>query len=190
MEYQDILDFWFGKPEEAKYGKSRKFWFIKDDEFDLKIKSQFQNIYQQAATGKLDFWQDQPLSCLALIIILDQFPRNMFRGLSQAFATDNKAKTHAQIAVKRKFDLQLIPVQRWFIYLPFEHSENLADQEIAIRLFDSLQNHADSKSAIAYAYRHREVIQKFGRFPHRNQILGRTNTPEETKFLQQPGSGF
>lgn len=190
MEYQKILNFWFGKPEERNYGKPRKFWFVKNDQFDLKIKSQFQNFYEQAAAGKLNSWQEQPLSCLALIIILDQFPRNMFRGSPQAFATENLALDHARIAITRKFDLQLITVQRWFIYLPFEHSENLEDQETSIKLFDSLQAHADSKSAIDYAYRHWEVIQKFGRFPHRNQILGRTNTPEEIEFLKQPGSGF
>ncbi|MGF1540870.1 MAG: DUF924 family protein [Pleurocapsa sp.] len=190
MEYQTILNFWFGKPEDIDYGKPRKFWFVKNDEFDLKIKSQFQNLYEQAALGKLSCWQEQPLSCLALIIILDQFPRNMFRNSTQAFATDNLALAYARIAIAHQFDRQLIPVQRWFIYLPFEHSENLADQETSIKLFDSLQTHADSQSAIDYAYRHWEIIQKFGRFPHRNQILARTNTQEEIEFLKQPGSGF
>ena len=190
MEYQKILNFWFGKSDEINYGKPRKFWFVKSDELDSKIKSQFKNIYQKAAAGELNYWQEQPLSCLALIILLDQFPRNMFRGSPQAFATDDQAKTCAELAIKRRFDIQLIPVQRWFIYLPFEHSENLKDQETALKLFDTLQAHADSKSSIDYAYRHWEVIKKFGRFPHRNQILGRTNTPEEIEFLNQPGSSF
>ena len=190
MEYQKILNFWFGKPEDINYGKPCKFWFVKSDEFDLKLKSQFQNLYEQAAIGELEVWQEQPLSCLALIITLDQFPRNMFRGLPQAFATDAQAKTYAQVAIAHQFDTQLIPVQRWFIYLPFEHSENLEDQKISIKLFDSLRSHADSKTSIDYAYQHWEVIQKFGRFPHRNQILGRKNTPEEIEFLNQPGSGF
>lgn len=190
IEYQKILNFWFGKPEESNYGKPRKFWFIKNKEFDYKIKSQFHNVYEQAAAGKLNNWQHQPLSCLALIIILDQFPRNMFRNSPRAFATDNLAKALAQYAITYQFDTKLIPVQRWFIYLPFEHSENLEDQETSIKLFDSLPANADSKSAINYAHRHWEVIQRFGRFPHRNQILGRTNTSEETKFLQQAGSSF
>ena len=190
MEYQKVLNFWFGKPEDINYGKPREFWFVKNDEFDRKIKSQFYSLYEQAAAGKLHHWQQQPLSCLALIIILAQFPRNMFRGSPQAFATDDRAKTHAKYAITNQFDLQLIPVQRWFIYLPFEHSENLEDQETSIELFARLQAHADSKSAIDYAYRHWQVMQRFGRFPHRNRVLGRTNTPEETEFLKQSGSGF
>lgn len=190
MEYHKILNFWFGKPEESNYGKPRKFWFIKDNEFDRKIKSQFQNLYEQAAADKLNNWQYQPLSCLALIIILDQFPRNMFRNSPRAFATDNQAKTFAEYAITHRFDTKLIPVQRWFIYLPFEHSENLEDQATSIKLFDSLQADVDSKNAIDYAHRHWEVIQRFGRFPHRNQILGRINTAEEITFLQQAGSSF
>ena len=114
----------------------------------------------------------------------------MFRGLPQAFATDERAKNHAEYAVTHKFDIQLIPVQRWFIYLAFEHSEDLEDQGTSLKLFNSLKTHPDSKSAIDYAARHWKVIQRFGRFPHRNRLLGRTNTPEETEFLNQPGSGF
>lgn len=190
MEYQKVLNFWFGQPEDSEYGKPREFWFVKSDEFDLQVKSQFYNLYEQAAAGNINDWQQQPLSCLALIIILDQFPRNMFRNSPRAFATDQLAKAFAQKAVLNQFDTQLIPVQRWFVYLPFEHSENLADQETSIQLFQSLSVYPDSQSTIEYAYRHWEIIQRFGRFPHRNQILGRKNTPEETEFLQQPGSGF
>ncbi|MGV2828942.1 DUF924 family protein [Myxosarcina sp. GI1(2024)] len=190
MEYQKVLDFWFSKPEDLNYGKALKFWFVKNDELDLKIKSQFQHLYERAAAGELHYWQQQPLSCLALIIVLDQFPRNMFRGSPRAFATDERAKSHAQYAITHQFDLQLIPVQRWFIYLPFEHSENLEDQETSLKLFNSLPAHPDRKSAIDYAYRHWKIIQRFGRSPHRNQILGRTNTPEETEFLQQADSKF
>lgn len=190
MEYQKVLDFWFGKSDEANYGKPRQSWFVKNDEFDLKIESQFQTLYKQAAANELNDWQRQPSSCLALIIILDQFPRNMFRNSPKAFATDNQAKAFAQYAIAHQFDTQLIPVQRCFMYLPFEHSENLADQETSVKLFDILKAYPDSKSTVDYAFRHWEIIQRFGRFPHRNQILGRTNTPEETEFLKQPGSGF
>lgn len=190
MEYQKVVNFWFGAPEELNYGKPRQFWFVKNDEFDLEIKFQFQNLYERAAAGELNDWQQQPLSCLALIIILDQFPRNMFRNSPKAFATDDRVQAFAKYAITRQFDTELIPVQRWFMYLPFEHSENLADQETSIKLFNTLQADPNSKSTIDYAYRHWEIIQRFGRFPHRNQILGRTNTPEETEFLKQPGSGF
>lgn len=190
MESQQVLNFWFGKPEDPDYGKPRKSWFVKSDEFDRQIKSQFQGLYQQAAANELATWREKPLSCLALIILLDQFPRNMFRNSPQAFATDVQAKTYAQEALKEKFDTQLLPIQRWFMYLPFEHSENLVDQEISIKLFASLQSHLNSQNSIEYAYRHRDIIQRFGRFPHRNQILGRQSTPAELEFLQQPGSGF
>ena len=190
MQYNEVLDFWFGNSEDSGYGKPRKSWFIKDEKFDQFLKSRFTEIYQQAAIGNLYPWQEQPLSCLALIIVLDQFPRNIFRGLPQAFATDKQALNHSRYAIEQGFDAQLLPVQRWFMYLPFEHSENLADQEKSVQLFATLKYHSDSQSSIDYAYRHFEVIKRFGRFPHRNRILGRENTPEETEFLNQPGSSF
>ncbi|MDJ0747795.1 MAG: DUF924 family protein [Xenococcaceae cyanobacterium MO_167.B27] len=190
MQHKEILDFWFGKPEDSNYGKPRKFWFIKDEELDQIIKSRFREIHQQAAMGNLDHWREKPLSCLALIIVLDQFSRNMFRGLPQAFATDAQALNYAQYAIAKSFNSQLLPVQRWFIYLPFEHSEDLAYQEKSVQLFRTLTEDSESQSAINYAYKHFEVIKKFGRFPHRNKILGRENTPEEIEFLKQPGSSF
>ena len=189
-QFQQILDFWFGKPDSPNYGKPRREWFIKSEEFDREITVRFLSYYPQAATGKLDSWQNQPLGCLALIILLDQFPRNMFRKQPQAFATDAQALKFAKYAVTQEFDQQLLPVQRWFIYLPFEHSENLADQHRAVELFSSLKDDPDSASSIEYAHRHLQVIERFGRFPHRNTILGRPSTAEEQEFLQQPGSSF
>ena len=189
-QFQEVLDFWFGQPEEESYGKPRKEWFIKNTAFDGEVRSRFLELYQQAASGKLDTWRETPLSCLALIIILDQFPRNMFRQTPQAFATDAQALTNAKRAVASQFDRQLLPVQRWFVYIPFEHSENLADQELSVQLFSTLKDDPDSSSTIDYALRHYEVIKRFGRFPHRNPILGRSSTPEELAFLQQPGSSF
>ena len=185
-----IIDFWFGRPEDKGYGQPQKFWFIKDKEFDRTCRSRFLETYQQAAKGELIKWQEQALSCLALIIVLDQFPRNMFRNSPSAFATDYQALKISKYAVYKGFDRHLFPVQRWFIYLPFEHSENLADQEIALKLFNNLKDDPDSQASIDYAYRHWEVIKRFGRFPHRNQILGRESTPEEKEFLKQPGSKF
>jgi uncharacterized protein (DUF924 family) len=146
--------------------------------------------YRQAAEGKLNHWQEQPLSCLALIILLDQFPRNIFRDRPQAFATDAQALEFAQYAVDRGFDRQLLPVQRWFIYLPLEHSENLEHQQQAVKLFSTLKDDPDSASAIDYACHHLRIIERFGRFPHRNRILGRSTTPQEEEFLKQPGSSF
>ncbi len=186
----EILNFWFGSPDEPGYGKQRAVWFTKDEEFDEKVRSRFLPDYNLAASGQLDRWQNTPLSCLALIILLDQFPRNMFRGEPKAFATDSLALAAAQHAVAQKFDRQLIPVQRCFIYLPFEHSENLENQQQAVALFEQLRHYPDTASDIDYAYQHLEIIERFGRFPHRNQILGRETTPEESAFLQQPGSSF
>ncbi len=189
-DVRKILDFWFGTPKDKDYGKPRKFWFKKDALVDQKIRSQFLPIYEQAVRGDLDHWKNTPLSCLALILVLDQFPRNMFRNSPQSFATDNQALKLAQYAVSQQFDRQLLPVQRWFIYLPFEHSENLTHQQQAVALLSTLKDDPNSQSAIEFATRHYQVIERFGRFPHRNKILGRISTPEEIDFLKKPGSSF
>jgi uncharacterized protein (DUF924 family) len=189
-QVQEILEFWFGKPDDLDYGKSRKVWFTKNPEFDREVRSRFLPVYQQAAAGELDDWKASPQGCLALIILLDQFPRNMFRGQSQAFATDPQALFYAKHAVTNGFDRELLPIQRQFIYLPFEHSENLTDQHQCIKLFSTLQDYPECISGVDYAHRHFQVIERFGRFPHRNEILGRETTPEEAEFLQQPGSSF
>ena len=185
-----ILDFWFGSREQVSYGKPRQIWFIKKNEFDREVQLRFFNDYEQAAAGELDSWKSTPLSCLALILLLDQFPRNMFRGTARAFATDWQALSAAQYAIAQGYDRELLSVQRWFVYCPFEHSENLEDQNRSVALFQQLSDDPDSADAINYAIRHREVIVRFGRFPHRNEILERVSTPEELEFLQQPGSSF
>lgn len=188
-KFDEILDFWFGSPDDACYGKQRSFWFTKKPKFDQKLKSRFLSDYEQAAAGQLDGWKQSPHSCLALILLLDQFPRNMFRGTAQAFATDEQALSVAQHAVANNFDRELLTVERWFVYLPFEHSENLEHQHQCVELFRQL---CDPESAVTldYAIRHLSVIERFGRFPHRNAILGRATTPEEAEFLKQPGSSF
>lgn len=185
-----ILNFWFLSPDHPDYGKPQKFWFIKNPEVDAEIKRLFLGDYEQAANGKLDVWRESPQSCLALILLLDQVSRNLFRGTPQAFATDNQALATAQFAVQSGFDRNLLPVQRWFIYLPFEHSEDLQMQSQSVALFEQLKDDQDSASPIDYAILHYQVIERFGRFPHRNQILGRESTPEEVEFLKQPGSSF
>ncbi|MCF2972189.1 DUF924 domain-containing protein [Synechococcus sp. Nb3U1] len=187
---EEILKFWFGDPTGSEYGQSRPEWFKKDPEFDRTIEEQFLPVYEQAAAGQLESWQGSPSTCLALILVLDQFPRNMFRDTPRAFATDPLALQAARQAVTQGFDRQLLPVQRWFVYLPFEHSEDLADQQRSMELFGQLQSDPASQSAIDYARRHLEIIKRFGRFPHRNTILGRPSTPAELEFLQQPGSSF
>jgi uncharacterized protein (DUF924 family) len=182
---QEILQFWFGETLQP-----RKEWFQKNPEFDVEIRSRFLSIYEQAATNQLDSWVNLPESCLALVIVLDQFPRNLFRGQPQTFATDARALTVAQIAVEQGFDRPLPGVQRFFFYLPFEHSENLDHQNQAVQFFEQFQNDPDLQDTYDYALRHRAVIARFGRFPHRNAILGRESTPEEIEFLKQPGSSF
>ncbi|MEJ1935902.1 DUF924 family protein, partial [Nostoc sp. NIES-2111] len=187
---QDILHFWFGHPDEPNYGKQKSFWFIKNPEVDEELKTRFLKDYQQAAAGDLDDWLNSPATCLALIILLDQLPRNIFRGTPAAFATDLKALAAAQHAIIQGYDRQFLPVQRWFFYLPFEHSENLAHQQQSVKLFQELSHDPESASTITYALQHLEIIERFGRFPHRNRILGRVSTPEEEEFLKQPGSSF
>lgn len=188
--WQEVLDFWFGTPDSPEYGKSRKIWFVKDPEFDDSVRSQFLPTYQRAAAGNCDDWQQHPHACLALLVVLDQFPRNLFRGTPQAFATDDKAVTIAETAIARNFHQQVLPVQRWFFYLPLEHCEDIHRQNRAVELFETLSDDPESESAIDYAHQHHQVIARFGRFPHRNDILGRESTPAERDFLQQPGSGF
>jgi uncharacterized protein (DUF924 family) len=135
-----ILEFWFGHPDKSGYGKPKAVWFSKKPEFDQELVSRFHQDYHKAAAGHLDDWLDLPETCLALILLLDQFPRNMFRGTPQAFATDWEALSAAHHAVAQGYDRELLPVQRWFIYLPFEHSENLEHQRRGIKLFQQLSH--------------------------------------------------
>lgn len=190
LRVDEILDFWFGRPDEAGYGKERSFWFTKKPKFDQEVRTRFLSDYEQAAFGQLDHWKESPRSCLALILVLDQFPRNMFRGTAQAFATDPQALSAAKHAVANGFDQELLTVQRWFVYLPLEHSENLDHQRQCAELFATLSDDPNSAENLDHAVRHKAVIERFGRFPHRNKILGRATTPEEAEFLKQPGSSF
>lgn len=185
----DILEFWFGSTD--KVGKARKAWFIKNSEFDQSIRIRFQDDYQKAAAGELDHWQQTAPGCVALILLLDQFPRNMFRSDPRAFATDLKSQAITQQAIARSLDQELPALQRWFLYIPLMHSENLEHQRQSVELFSQLKDaEPETASAFIYAVRHLEVIEQFGRFPHRNQLLNRASTPEEIEFLKQPGSSF
>lgn len=188
---QAVLDFWFGRPDEAGYGKARAEWFRKDADFDDKIRALFLPTVEQALAGGLAAWADENDGAVALLILLDQFPRNLFRHDARAFAGDPLALALASTLVADGRDRQFSPLQRVFVYLPFEHSESLADQERAIALFTALAaDRPDFADYLDYAHRHREVIARFGRFPHRNAALGRTSTAKEIAYLAQPGAGF
>lgn len=178
---QEILHFWFEETPPS-------LWFQKNEDFDKQIRDRFSSAYKLAADGLCDSWRDIAEGALALCIILDQFPRNMFRNAPESFATDLRALGVAKFAVARGFDQTAPVIRRRFFYLPFEHSENIADQERALSLFKSMQT--EDPLAYDYALRHYDVISRYGRFPHRNAILGRKNTPEEDEYLAQPGAGF
>lgn len=184
----DVLLFWFGGPGE--HGKRHKRWFDKNDAFDGEVRERFLGRYEQAAAGHFEHWKGAPADCLALIVLLDQFPRHMFRGAPRAFATDPLALGAARHAVASGYDTAMRPVERLFAYLPFEHSEALADQLRACELTKPLEAFPETADAHRYAAAHRDIIQRFGRFPHRNAALGRRSTPEEIEFLRQPGSSF
>jgi uncharacterized protein (DUF924 family) len=171
-----VLDFWFGAGPQK--------WFSKDDAFDAAIRQRFLPAYEAAAAGRLSDWEATPEAALALLIVLDQFPRNMFRGSPRAYAADALALTVAKQAVARGFDRRLDLPKRDFFYLPFQHSENLADQERCVEL--SRQN--SNAEGVKWAELHADIIRRFGRFPHRNAVLGRVTTPEEQAFLD--GGGF
>ncbi len=187
----DILDFWFGRPGDAGDGGKREIWFEKNDDFDAAIRENFMADYQAAEAGQLDPMQRTARGALALVILLDQFPRNMFRGEARAFAADAQAREVAGAAIACGFDLALTPVERRFFYLPFEHGENLADQaRCAQYMREHLPPDAERDASIEYARHHRVIIERFGRFPHRNAALGRTSTAEEIAFLDEPNSSF
>lgn len=178
---KDILDFWFGIGEAR--GKGRPEWFRKDAAFDEEIRTRFLPTYEEASAGHLAHWQEQAHDCLALIVLLDQFPRNMFRNDARAFATDHLALAAAHHAIEKKFDLPMRPVERQFIYLPLEHSESLADQSQSLNLFRALAVYPETRDLHLWAEKHRVIIKRFGRFPHRNAALGRESTPAEAIFL-------
>lgn len=192
MKAQEVRDFWFLPPTSAGYGQARPEWFRKDEQFDAQIVRQFGDIIAQAVAGGLREWDAEgPQGTLARILVLDQFTRNAGRGTPAAFAGDALALAAARQLVDSGADQALPPRQRAFVYMPFEHAEDAAMQEASVRLFSALaQQHPGFEEMLDYAHRHRGVIARFGRYPHRNQILGRASTPEELAFLAQPGSGF
>ena len=192
MKAQDVLDFWFGAPGSATAGQSRREWFVKQDAFDAIIRTRFGATIAQALTGGLREWDDEgPQGTLARILVLDQFTRNAHRNTPGAFEGDALALAAARQLADSGAHLALTPLQRSFAYMPFEHAEDAFMQARAVALFTALAaEHPGFDETLDYAHRHRGVIARFGRFPHRNEILGRASTPEEIEFLRQPGSRF
>jgi uncharacterized protein (DUF924 family) len=186
----DVLDFWFGREGEPGYGEFRAEWFRKDPAFDAEVTERFASLYEEAAAGDLDGWRDDARSCLALVILLDQFPRNMFRGDGRTHATDGKALETSKYSVEHALDRELPAFQRMFLYMPFMHSESVEDQHRSVELFERLAGEEGAPDVVSYAVAHRDIVEQFGRFPHRNEILGRETTPEEAVFLTKEGYSF
>jgi uncharacterized protein (DUF924 family) len=186
----EVLNFWFGREGDPEYGQFRNEWFRKDPEFDARVTERFADLYEEAAAGELDGWREDAESCLALVIILDQFPRNMFRGEGRTHAEDDRALESSQYAVEHALDRELPAFQKMFLYMPFMHSENVEDQRRSVELFERLAGEEGAPDVVAYAVTHRDIVERFGRFPHRNEILGRDTTPEEAVFLTKEGSSF
>jgi uncharacterized protein (DUF924 family) len=162
-------------------------WFRKDVRFDEAIRLKFEPVHHRAARGEYDAWRNTAEGCLALLILLDQFPRNLWRGSPHAFATDALARQIARHAVQADFDQETEPTLRPFFYLPFEHSEDPADQELSVALTTALRDATGDEDTLKWAIVHRDIITRFGRFPHRNRALGRETTAEEQEFLDEGG---
>jgi len=181
-----VLRFWFGQPRAA--------WFAKDAAFDAEIRSRFLALCEEARARQLGAWKEHSGDCLALVITLDQLPRNLFRvgspEAARAFAADALALEAARHAVTSGYDRGMTPEERMFLYLPYEHSESLADQLVCCELMARLLPFAETAGVHGYALAHRVIIERFGRFPHRNAALGRASSAEEIEFLKQPGSAF
>lgn len=184
----EVLRFWFG--DGADRGKVHKRWFEKDAAFDAQVAKRYQKLHQEMRDGGHRDWLDEAHDCLARIIVLDQFPRHIYRSSALAFSTDALALEAAKHLVGQGWDRGLRPVERMFAYLPFEHSESLADQERACELCSALNAFPETADTHRWALAHRDIVRRFGRFPHRNAAVGRPSTREEIEFLKQPGSSF
>lgn len=186
VEAQTIHDFWFGAVGSDIYGNDRKEWFNATAAFDDDCRQVMAACYEPAQSGALGHWVNEVVSGVALCLLLDQYPRNAFRGTPRAFASDDRARQVSQSLIDNELDATMIKVQRAFVYMPFMHAEDMAGQDRSVALFETL---GDANN-LDFAIRHREIIERFGRFPHRNAILGRKSTPEEIAFLKQPNSSF
>ncbi len=180
---QALIDFWFGAPGDPGRDEHRQIWFRSTPEHDSALRERFLADYRRAAAGELFDWEAAPESALALVLLLDQLPRNIFRDTPGAYATDPAARAVADRALGRGFDAVLPTNWRKFLYMPLHHSEDLADQRRSLELFEALPEYTGREGTRRYAARYIDVIERFGRFPHRNAFLGRQSTPEEIAFL-------
>ena len=181
MKHSEIIEFWFSELKAEN-------WFVQNDEIDKTIIDRFSEIYTKATAGELDDWQNKPEGALALIIILDQFPRNMFRKKPQSFAFDHLAREVSNRAIEKGFDMLMDFQKRIFVYMPFMHSEKIEDQDACIKLIAERMGEK-GKNNLIHAKAHRHVIEMFGRFPFRNEALSRNSTAEESKWLKEGGYG-
>ena len=181
-----VLEFWFGPSPHAV----RDLWFGKDAAVDAEIRSRFGGAIEEALDGAYREWTAAPHGTLARILLLDQFTRNVFRDSARAFAGDADALSMATAAVDAGDDRALDGCERWFLYLPFEHAENSAAQERSLALFGALAAETGNRGLLDWAQKHAAIVRRFGRYPHRNALLGRASTPEEIAFLKEPGSRF
>ena len=182
-EASEILDYWFGAPGSPEHGKRREMWFLEGRTIDTEVRERFLPLHERAAAGELDHWRNDPRACLALILIFDQFSRHIFRDQPRAYAADPKALANAKHALDAGYDRGRPFVELNFFYLPFTHSEDLAAQLRSVELREALPEHEEKERAVIRAVEHMQVIDQFGRFPHRNEIIGRESTPEEIKFI-------
>lgn len=196
--YQNVLSYWFGplRPDGWVEPDRAQRWFTKRDETDREIRSRFERDIEAAATGQLQEWSREPAGTLALILLLDQFPRNAFRSTARSFAYDVRALRLCLDGLEQGIDQHLRPIERMFFYMPLQHSEDPVMQKRSVECFDKLRQ-LDAggaapmlAEAYVYALRHQEIVDRFYRFPHRNAILGRGSTAAEVEFLKQPGSSF
>lgn len=193
-----VLDFWFGTLDEHGLADAEHAarWWAKDEAFDAQLRARFGAVHEAVGGGERETWLATPRGRLAYVIVLDQFSRNLFRDSARAFAWDPQARRAAVSGIDRGEDRALGCDERSFLYMPLEHSEQLGDQERCVALFAALLDEAPPEArervanALDYARQHRDIVRRFGRFPHRNALLGRTSTPEEVEFLKQPGSSF
>lgn len=170
--FQEIVDFWFSD-------EISKLWFRSTPEFDQLLTHRFEETWQQASRGELDHWMDSANGCLALVIVLDQFPLNIYRAGAKSFSTEVKSRAVAAVAIERGFDQVVTATQRSFLYMPYMHSESLADQDLALELFDQ----PGLEDNLRFCHHHRAIVEKYGRFPHRNEALGRVSSEAEIEYL-------
>ena len=198
METADSLHAcWFGgKADDAAADRQSKLWWSKSAALDEELATRFTPLVEAARAGALNDWADTPQRALALVLLTDQLPRNIYRDTAAAFASDAMARAVTVASLERGWDRLLAPIERVFLYIPLEHAESMADQARAVELYTRLFQEAPAaqleryRNFLTFALRHRRVIERFGRFPHRNAIIGRESTPDEISFLQEPGSSF